>query len=314
MAQLHWSQLKERGSILGLRIVFYCYRILGKHAARLLLYPIVTYFFITSKQARIASLSYLQRIHRYDTQRFPSPKWQDSFHHMMAFGQSGLDKLAAWMGGFNENIDFPDAAAFDQLLASGQGAVLIASHLGNIEMTRALASHSQRAIVNAVVYTNHAQNFNAILQKANAEFGVNLIQVSHFGPDTAIMLKEKIDQGEMIVIVGDRTPPAENGRVTQVNFLGSPANFAQGPFILSSLLDCPVYLFFCLCEDNGYHIYFEPFAERIRLQRNKRQVQLHAYIQEYATRLEAYCLKAPNQWFNFYDFWRQETASNLNKT
>jgi predicted LPLAT superfamily acyltransferase len=91
-----------------------------------------------------------------------------------------------------------------------------------------------------------------------------------------------------------------------VEFLGEPAPFAHGPFILASLLECPVYLFFCLREGNGYRIYCEPFAERIVLPRGERVPRLREYLQQYARRLEAYCMKAPYQWFNFYDFWRRD--------
>ena len=310
----HWSHLSERGGTLGLRIISTCYRLLGERAARLLLYPVVGYFFLTGKKARVASLNYLKKVNLKLDQSKIDANWRGSFHHMMAFAQSGLDKLSAWMGDFdNSRVTFPNRETFNQLLTSGQGALLIASHLGSIEMTRALATSSQRAIVNAVVYTDHAHKFNETLKQANAEFGVNLIQVSHFGPDTAILFKEKIDRGEFIVIVGDRTPPAENGRVSQVEFLGQSAPFAQGPWILASLLECPVYLFFCLRDKHDYRIHFEPFAERIELPRRERQMRLHAYIQQYALRLEAYCLSAPYQWFNFFDFWRQDAASNNNK-
>jgi predicted LPLAT superfamily acyltransferase len=286
-----------------------------------LLYPIVAYFLLTGSKARRASLDYLRRINAFSNQANfeaqPKPGWRESYCHMLAFAQSGLDKLAAWMGGFDSSrVDFPNQDEFEHLLSSGRGAVLIGSHLGNLEMTRALATNEQRAVVNAVVYTTHAQRFNETLTQANASFGVNLIQVSHLGPETAIMLKCKIDQGEIIVIVGDRTPPSEggsSGRVSQIDFLGQPAPFAQGPFILASLLDCPVYLFFCLREGERYKIYFEPFAERIVLPRRERQERLESYLQQYARRLEAHCLKAPYQWFNFFDFWRLDAARNQNK-
>ncbi|MGH6627210.1 MAG: glycosyltransferase family 2 protein [Burkholderiaceae bacterium] len=309
-ASTHWSRLAERGSGLGLRLVFSCYRLLGERVTRWLLYPVVGYFLLTGRRARAASQDYLSRISACSHGARAKPGWRASFRHMMAFAQSGLDKLAAWLGGIDsQRVDFPDRAKFEQLLASGRGAVLIGSHLGNLEMTRALATGGQLATINAVVYTDHAQRFNQTLERAHANFGANLIQVSQLGPDTAILLREKIERGELLVIVGDRTPPAENGRVSHVNFLGRPAPFAQGPLILASLLDCPVYLFFCLREGSNYRIYFELFAERIELPRRERQARLQTYLQQYARRLEAHCLNAPYQWFNFYDFWRQEAAA-----
>ncbi|MCB5183732.1 glycosyltransferase family 2 protein [Methylobacillus gramineus] len=299
---LHWSQLAERGTASGLGLVAACYRWLGKPLARLMLYPIVAYFFISNRRARTASLNYLRRIHAFQSNTGPQPAWNKAFHHMLSFARSALDKLGAWMGD-TPPVTFPNQQEMDALLAAGKGAMLIGAHLGNLEMMRAIATLKNKTSVNAVVYTDHAQRFNRVLENANNSFCINLIQVSHFGADTAIMLKEKIDQGELIVIVGDRTPPAENGRTTSVDFLGMPAPFAQGPFILASLLECPVYLFFCLQQGKGYRIHFEHFADEIKLPRRERQQALQAYVQQYAQRLESYCLQAPLQWFNFYDFW-----------
>ena len=84
-----------------------------------------------------------------------------------------------------------------------------------------------------------------------------------------------------------------------------------------SLLDCPVYLCFCLCEkrgnDHGYRIHLERFAERIDLPRRERLARLEAYLQQYARRLEHYCLQASDQWFNFYDFWHSAATDHSDK-
>ena len=303
----HWAGLGERGSAWGLRSLFSCYRLLGARAARWLLYPVIGYFFLSGHAARRASQAWLRRVH---AGKAPLPGWRASFRHMFAFGQAGLDKLAAWTGKTDDwQIQFSGQEEFERLQASGRGALLIGSHLGNLEMTRALAQSEGRAKVNAVVYTEHARRFNELMQEANADFGVNLLQVAKLGPETALLLKEKIEQGELVVIVGDRTPPDEGSkRVSRLPFFGETAPFAQGPFILASLLDCPVYLFFCLREEQAgkvvYRIFFEPFAERVELSRAERLVRLEAYMQQYAKRLEHYARMAPEQWFNFYDFWR----------
>jgi predicted LPLAT superfamily acyltransferase len=304
----HWSQLVERGSALGIRIAAACYRLIGERAAKLLLYPVVGYFLVTGAAARRASRDYFARLQRFagEGAGTPAPGWATSFRHMMAFAESALHKLAAWMGrGGTLNVEFPDRARLDALLASGKGALLVGAHLGNLEMTRALASGERRVAVNAVIYSEHAPAFQQVLAAANPEFAVNLIHVTRIGPETSIVLKEKVERGELLVIVGDRTPPAENGRVCSVDFLGAPADFAQGPFVLASLLECPVYLFFCLREGDSYRMYLEPFAERVELPRKERDAALREYVRRYARRLEEHCLRYPYQWFNFYDYWQQ---------
>jgi predicted LPLAT superfamily acyltransferase len=94
------------------------------------------------------------------------------------------------------------------------------------------------------------------------------------------------------------------------DFLGHPAPFPQGPFVLAHLLECPVYLFFCLKEGERYRVHLEHFAERVILPRRERQSALAGYAQRYARRLEAYCQRAPLQWFNFFDFWQETSQTN----
>lgn len=311
-APSHWSDIAERGSGLGMRALFICQRLLGQRVTRWCLYPVVFYYFLLARAARAASRQYLERLKAHAMPQLETG-WRASFRHMYAFAVSGLDKFAAWGGRYDEaRISFPNQALFETLRLSGRGAVLIGAHLGNLEMTRAMASSKQRATVNAVVYTRHAQRFNRILAHANADFAANLIQVSSLGPDTAILLKEKVDRGELLVIVGDRTPPTDNGRTVEADFLGARAPFAIGPWVLASLLECPVYLFFCLPKadgGDGYCIHFEPFATRIDLPRKDRMQHVQVLVQRYADRLAHYCVQAPLQWFNFFDFWRSDSAA-----
>jgi predicted LPLAT superfamily acyltransferase len=52
-----------------------------------------------------------------------------------------------------------------------------------------------------------------------------------------------------------------------------------------------------------YDLYCEPFAERITLPRRGREQALLDVVQRYADRLEEHARRAPDNWFNFYDFW-----------
>jgi len=301
----HWARTPERGTPFGVRFLAGCYRLLGETGMRLVLRPVVAYFLVTGGAARRASMDYFARLQRFSGGATPAPGWRTSFRHMMAFAESALHKLAAWAGRLDGlALEFPERARFEALLASGRGALLLGAHFGNLEMTRAIAAHHRLARITAVVYSEHAAAFRGALEGASAEYAANLVHVTEITPATVIALKEKVERGELLVIVGDRTPAAENARVCSVEFLGAPADFAEGPFILAHLLECPVYLFFCPREEAGYRVYFEPFAERVELPRAGRAEALRAYAGRYAARLEALCQRAPYQWFNFYNYWQ----------
>ena len=67
----------------------------------------------------------------------------------------------------------------------------------------------------------------------------------------------------------------------------------------------PVVLFFGLYRgDNRYDIHLELLSESIQLSPEQRQVDVRGWTQRYADRLAYYSREAPDNWFNFYDFWQ----------
>ena len=164
-----------------------------------------------------------------------------------------------------------------------------------------------------LVFTRNAERFNQLLSEVNPNAALALIQVDELGPGSAFALQQKIEAGEWLVLAADRTSPTAPERVVDAEFLGAPAPFPQGPFILAALLRCPVLLLFCLREQDGYHVHIEPFAERIELPRKQRAAALADCAQRFAAALERMVRRAPLQWFNFYDFWRQPVSESTTK-
>jgi predicted LPLAT superfamily acyltransferase len=134
------------------------------------------------------------------------------------------------------------------------------------------------------------------------------MQVTDMSPATAIELGERVARGEFVVIAGDRIPVSPNPRVSFANFLGRSAPFPVGPYILASLLRCPVYLLFSRRTRDGAELHFERFRDQIVLPRNSREAAFDALTADYAQRLQHHCLLSPLQWFNFYDFWHMPAA------
>ena len=58
-----WTSVAERGSILGMRFVVWCYRRLGRRFCQWLILPAVLYFFLTDRRGRRASRQYLRRLY-----------------------------------------------------------------------------------------------------------------------------------------------------------------------------------------------------------------------------------------------------------
>lgn len=298
----HWAGMVERGTYCGLQFLLSVYRLCGRRACLLAMRPIVLYFFLTGAEQRKASLDFLTRVHALTGE--PAPSWRDGFRHYFDFATKALDTFVGWARPQHVGpVEIVGGEAAAPYLSGRRGALLIVSHLGNAEIARAALAGLVGRPVHVLMHTVQARRYNAILRAVTPDAGANVIEVTDIGVDTAITLSERIDKGEWLVIAGDRIPVMSHGRVSEAMFLGQPAPFSQGPYILAALLNCPVLTLFCLREGGGHRAYFEELADEVALPRKARAEALAGYATLYAQQLERYCLRQPLQWYNFYDFW-----------
>ena len=307
----HWAQQQEVKGLWGMRLMLLVWRLLGRKAFSLLLYPVVGVYWLTASTARKASQSWIRRVRaQLIARRMPVPSNLTSYQHFLRFGGAMLDKIASWRGELHVGRDVVFAPGAEETLnvSDPRGKLLLASHLGDVEACRALAQLQGSKTINALVFSDNAQRFKKIMEEMAPQAGLNLLPVNDIGPDTAILLKEKLDRGEWIAIVGDRiavtTQRGGEWRVCWSRFMGQVAPFPQGPFILASILRCPVDLIFALRQQEKLRIHCEPFADPLLLPRATRQQALQNSVDRYAERLEHYALQSPLDWFNFFDFWQ----------
>ncbi len=310
-ASPHWARQQEVKGLWGMRLMLLVWRLLGRKAFSLLLYPVVGVYWLTAATARRASQQWITRVReQLAARQMPIPPTLTSYRHFQRFGEAMLDKIASWRGElqFGRDVVFTAGAEETLNISDPRGKLLLVSHLGDVEACRALAQLQGGKTINALVFSENAQRFKQIMTEMAPQAGLNLMPVNDIGPDTAILLQEKLERGEWIAIVGDRIAvnPQRGGewRVCWSRFMGQAAPFPQGPFILAAILRCPVNLLFALRQQGKLRIYCEPFADPLLLPRADRQQALQHIIDRYAERLEHYALQSPLDWFNFFDFWR----------
>ncbi|WP_010298456.1 glycosyltransferase family 2 protein [Candidatus Odyssella thessalonicensis] len=303
---VYWSSLAERGSLLGLFFFAWCYRLLGKKVSRLIGAPVVFYFYLTSQTQRHASKLFFERLAAYNKQPSKASFW-NGFKHFMAFFDMALDKFAAWASPSRVDAIDPDSQdRLSQIMASGQGGMLLVSHLGNMEFCRATSVPEHRNRLHVLLHQKNSQRFHQLLKAFNPLSTINIIEVTQMGPETIIYLKEQIAKGDWVIIAGDRIPVNNSQRLSYASFLGHRAPFSQGPYILAALLECPVYTAIAVRQDHHYRVHLDLFAEKVTLNRHTRADDLTGYVQRYAHYLEGQCKNYPYQWFNFFDFWKQD--------
>ncbi|KQO44750.1 glycosyl transferase [Pseudomonas sihuiensis] len=302
----HWARQKERGSFLLMRFTVAAARLLGRRPLVPLLYLIVLYFYIFGRSARTSIHQYQHNLANWGARPDLRPSRRSVLRQFLAFADSLLDKLDVWNGRLPlQELQLVDPGNLRDTLHDGsRGRLLVGAHLGNLEVCRALAELGERVRMNVLVHTKHAERFNRLLGESGASH-LRLIQVSELDPAIMLQLAERLERGEWLAIAGDRVP-LHGGRNVTVDFLGQPAAFPQGPWLLAGLLQCPVGLMHCLKIDGRYQVRLEHFADAVSWKRSERDQVVHGWAQRYAQRLGEHCLDAPQQWFNFYPFWKRD--------
>ncbi|MES2605831.1 MAG: hypothetical protein V4603_12905 [Pseudomonadota bacterium] len=301
----HWSQLKESGSVTGMRILLFAHRLGGDILFRVLLFPVIGFYVIFQRHSYVASREYLQRLHEFG--KFPPPRPWHIFRHFWNFGVSLLDKLSVWTGKINiGDVVLHDKHVVEDLLAQKRGALLLISHLGNFEICQALSEEIPDLQLTVLHHTKHAAKFNHLLDQTRSAASVSLLQVTEIDMAMAMQLGERIGTGQFLAMSADRVAINNPSSSRLLSFMGHLAPFPSGPFVLGLVLQAPVITVFCIKEAGRYHVYFDTLWEGGEVKRADRAGLMARLMQQYVGRLEYHCQKTPLQWYNFYSFWHRE--------
>ncbi|MGQ0810316.1 MAG: LpxL/LpxP family acyltransferase [Nitrospiraceae bacterium] len=267
---------------------------LGRPAGRLMLYPICLYFVVFSRGTRGVSYAFLSRVLKRRI------GFGYVFLHFYAFAATLHDRVYL-LSGRHEYFDIhvEGIAALNPLLDRGRGCMLLGSHLGSFEILRAYGMFEKKLPINVLMHERAAAQLNDLVHGLNPDVRERIIPLGR--PETMLVVKERLERGEIIGILGDRT--FHDDKTVACRFFGEDVLFPAGPILLAGILKAPVVLFFGLYRGGRrYDIHFELFTELLGGDGRPGPEEIRSWVQRYVNRLEHYCRLAPYNWFNFYDF------------
>lgn len=293
-----WLREGERGAVFWIEVATLVATGLGRPIARALARAIAAYYLVFDRRARAASRAWLERVRGRPARR------REVYRHLSCFAQATMDRLFFARGDLDPFvIERTGNHHLEALAREKRGAILLGSHLGSFEAMRA-SSQNERFPVTIVGHFENARMINAVLERLDPEQASRVVHAGRDPVALALTLRDRLAEGGMVALLADRV--GLNDKSVAVPFFGEPARFATGPFLLAAILKCPIYLVFGLYHaPNRYALYCEPFAERLVLPRGEREEVLTREVARYAGRLEAFAREAPENWFNFFDFWEQ---------
>lgn len=291
-----WLGVAEKGSAWGIATTIWLATVAGRPAARLLVRGIALWYTLLHPGVRRASRIWWQHV------RGQPPSLGQIYQHVLRFAQTVLDRCFFLQGKFDLfTIERDGHQHLVDLHESGRGALLLSAHIGSTE-AMAAGGYRDQLKIRVVGYFKNAAMINAALGRLDPKSATRVVNIEPGSADSVLAIRDRIEAGELLAVAGDRIGLSD--RTVTAEFFGEPARFATGPFLLAAMLKCPVYFVGGLYEEpNKYKLFCEPFADRIELPRKDREAALQRYAAQYAQRLEHYARQAPDNWFNFYDFW-----------
>ncbi len=307
MTASHWANAAERGSVGALRFGVWVHRTLGRRSMEVFLWGVSIYFLLFAREVRRASRQYLEHLWASPEGRVAlreAPNFVTITRHIHSFAVSLYDRMVVWGGALEDfEIEHDGSGEIFEFAANRRGALLLGAHLGSFELLWFL-SRKYDLPINVVVFYKNSERINAFFDALDSDVHIRAIGIDPTSVQAAFQIKACIDRGEIVVVLADRPEPSENTRSSRVTFLGAPASFPLGPFLLAGVLECPVFIALCVRTGTSqYRTVLKPLRAGVRIPRQEREKRAQELLEQFVGNLESYCHQFPLEWFNFFEFW-----------
>jgi predicted LPLAT superfamily acyltransferase len=252
-------------SVIGLQIVLWIYRLLGKWAMDLSGAVVANTLWFTSAKIR---------------------RFTHSRKRLTLFVQSMVDKFVVMSCGRGQpRVEFAedaDTQAFVSDVRQRKGVFLLTSHFGAVEI---LPAADQEAVpLHAFMHIEQTAIFNRFYFDHFKRPTVHIHPVSSFGMGELFEAGDYLDQGDCILMAADRA----FGMPQSVTFMGKPATFPKGVYRFAKLLEHPIYFVVCYrIRRNHYRVEARPLSAEQDL------------LTQFIAALEPLVQAHPEQWYNW---------------
>ena len=311
MKRLFWRDRSEETFPAGVRVLMAGYRIFGRGFGDFITWWVIAAYWLFNPRARRISREYLDRAERFAEKSGKGRLRLSTLAHFERFGHAIAERILAWSGEMTRGeADYRDGAfgRLQELSREGRSVLLLSSHLGNTEILRAFNTRRLRVTVNVLTDSRNSRKMAEIIRSAGPESAIHVVEA---GDEDAVMkafLGGAIERGEWFAMMADRLTGEGSRRTVQAELLGERVTLPASPWIVASAFRLPVFLLHAVRTGRRCSVYLKEIGP-VALDRRNRSASAARYAEMYCRELERLILEAPYDWFNFYDFWREDAGS-----
>lgn len=214
-------------------------------------------------------------------------------------GQTIIDKIVIMSGIDNKfTWNFEGEENLRKITTLQKGGLLLSAHVGNWEVAGYLLKRLETKI-NVVMYDGEHQKIKKYMEGVTGKRNMNVIVIkedlSHI-----YAISEALKNNELVCMHADRF--VEGNKTMVCNFLGAPARFPAGPFVLAATFKVPLSFVFAFKQTGThYHLYAGDMKQYDGLSKDE---MMQRVLHEFASEMEKKARLYPEQWFNYYNFWQ----------
>ncbi|EPP16120.1 MAG: lysophospholipid acyltransferase family protein [Limosilactobacillus oris] len=200
----------------------------------------------------------------------------------------------------DEKITWHGKEYLDELKASGEGAVFMASHAGNWELLGAVLAMNGYPLI-SVAQEQNSKSADTFINEYRA------MMKQHVTYKTGIRdMVRFLRDGHYIGLLMDQDPGYTG---IMVKLFGMDTLTADGPAKMAGIANYPIVSTF-IHEDRPYHHVVEvlppikPYTADHKLSKEEKNRIMYETTQELNDRLEAHIRKYPEDWFWLHNRWK----------
>ncbi len=295
-------QGKSRGTVIGHKIFVFILNHLGLKLAYIVLRFVALYYFLFARKSNKTSFYFFHEVLKYKK----TTAYLKIYKNYYLFGQTILDKVALMAGVKTKfTINHEGGEVLDKIAATGKGGILISAHVGNWEIAGQMLNRLNTKF-NILMYENERENIKKYMDEVQKKKNVKIIGIKDGEMGHLIELHNAFSNNELVVMHGDRF--REGVQTIDTKFLGKTASFPAGPFIMAARFGVPLSIVFSVKETDTHYHFFASEPLQVKRVRTPEQTEkaVKELLENYVQEVEKMVLRYPEQWFNFYAFWKEQ--------
>jgi len=281
---------QQRGSGWSIKLAFNLYKLLGYKFVYYLMYPVTFFYFIFASNVKDALKIYYKNLGL----EFTSKRY---YEHLRVFAICMVDRFISKVDIDSYSFEFEDEETPTQIL--NDGSILLFSHFGG--WAASVNSANVQNKINVVMQETMMSGIKDIENSIESTSNTHIIDLSSGTLAVSIQIANALINNEVVAIMGDRS--ANEKADKKIEFFGVEANFNKNPFQIAYKTSKPILVYFIILDGmQKYKI------EWLRIDMDKELKEDEAILKAmkiYTKKYEEIIKVYPNQWLNFYNFWKK---------